>query len=223
MSKTRKFLLFMASVFLALSAFVRFADAMTCATFTGTDEVDEFGRVAPLQVMLGQPFTVLSDCAVTSIDTRLRVGAGSPSDDVTVFLYSGASNPTTLLEQGTDLDVVGAYATYTSTFTGSTVLTSGHTYWYVLGRSGSTSNTAYYQSNAGTSVMWPNAQRYNGTIWSSPGTYNLWFTINGDAPTPPATSTAATSSLDQSQQNLAWAFLLFYITFLGTVWLMRKH
>jgi len=50
-------------------------------------------------------------------------------------------------------------------------------------------------------------------------------TCEGPPPPPimPTDYGGATSSVDQSQQNLYNAFLLFYVSLFGMVWLIRKH
>lgn len=64
-----------------------------------------------------------------------------------------------------------------------------------------------------------------------------WFAGSGASPYPdPITSGCyvppdppdidiggATSTIEQTQQNLSTAFFVFFISFLGVVWLLRKH
>jgi len=46
------------------------------------------------------------------------------------------------------------------------------------------------------------------------------FFTSADPPPPPPP--AATSSIEQSQQNLSTAFYLFFLSFFGTMWLLRR-
>jgi len=45
----------------------------------------------------------------------------------------------------------------------------------------------------------------------------------GGGPPPTPEIGGATSTIDQTQQNLSTAFYLFFIVFFGVVWLLRKH
>jgi len=68
----------------------------------------------------------------------------------------------------------------------------------------------------------PTPKSYSACIAANSGAHNAEadFTIGS---TPPATTTLATSTPDQAEQNLYNACVLFFIAFFGTVWLMRKH
>jgi len=47
--------------------------------------------------------------------------------------------------------------------------------------------------------------------------------LQGSTSSPPIVGGGATSTVEQAQTNLYYAFVLFYISMFGMIWLMRKH
>jgi len=80
------------------------------------------------------------DCNLDSIDLDFRIDAGAPTDDISVELWSVVGGvPTALLESGTDLDptgFTGSFTTQTSTFSGTTFMSSTDQYAIVVHRDG---------------------------------------------------------------------------------------
>jgi len=141
--------------FLLVSAFIGFGvlvffgittivKADTCASFTETANDDfGFGRIDGTIEQVAQPFTVASDCeAVTEISVVMYT-TGSPSDDVTIGIWSDTTgSPGSLIEQCANLNVVGGTPTeYFSTCGGTTNLTAGTTYLIFADRTGADWNT----------------------------------------------------------------------------------
>jgi hypothetical protein len=163
---------------------VFFAQAVfagTCAIYTTKTGDLGFGFVS--QEQAGQPFTVSSSCTVGAVGV-LMSKTGSPSDHVTVSLYSdSASAPSTLLETGTSITPTGSFLWATSTFAGTTVLAPATTYWVVLARSGAYDGSNYWNVARGNSSAPYADEKYGlvGGTWIPNVGYNLDFEVDSVA------------------------------------------
>jgi len=104
-----------------------------------------------------QLFTVSSDCYIDSATISIHYSAGSPLDGVLVDLWEVSGGvPDTHLETGSTIDTTSLSSSYsdeTSTFAGTTLLQTGHTYAIAVsrgGHAGSFDNSNYIGWEAGT-------------------------------------------------------------------------
>lgn len=127
----------------------------------GTDSAgvsNTFGTTANQKQ--ASPFSVGDTAKLDLINLQqYGIGGGSPADNVVLQVCDDAGgSPGTVLDTVTQ--AVGAGPDFT--FTGGVTLTGGTTYWLVIGRSGSLSNSNYYQVGVDQSG---NGLTYNGTSW----------------------------------------------------------
>jgi len=204
------------------SLFLPFSFADVCASYQSFDGSEDWGAVAPNAEELYQRFTVASDCVVSDVAIYAEY-EGSEVDDATVEIWTDSSGvPASLVEAGSDISPTVAKSWATSTFSGATTLLTGTTYGIRLSRTGATSNTNYYVNGFGTTAPpYADAKRWNGTSWVTRTGANYEFVVSGGAPVPDTSS--ATSSIEQSQQNLAFAYLFFLLSMVIMIWLIRKH
>jgi len=198
-----------------------------CLVHNGGTFADQtsWGLVGP--TINGVHFTVPDDC-VLSTASFLLAKNGTPADNAVIELYDDSSGvPGSLLATGST--VSGASISGTSyanaswaTSTFSYTLTAGTNYWLRFTRSGAADNSNYYITPYRIAAA--NVKHYNGTVWGSyeGDTTLTLYGASSTSPTPPDLG-GATSTVDQSQQNLANAVYIYLACFALMVWLMRKH
>jgi len=183
---------------------------------------------------IAQSFTVENgnDCTVTSAKTGPADTQGSDADDAVLEIWTdSAGEPGTLLEQGDTMPSIdGGASTETSTFDGTLVLDSGVTYWLVWSRTGSPDNGAYFRNAYGTGsgYFWN-----GGAGWFEESGESLIFSIEGALasstdpdpdPDPDPTATTTTSGvINNPNQDIFNAIMVFLISYLGVVWLFRRR
>lgn len=218
------------------------AQASTIAQNTATlDNTETFGytdNVGP-PVKVAQPFTASVTANATSLDFWAEVGSGSPTDDVVISLYSDSGgSPNTLLETSSQATVRGGTPQlYTVTFTGSTQLTSGTTYWLVASRTGSLSSSDYYYMDDSSSAPpYGGVKKWEASSWSAYVTNNWKFTLTGSAGgsshknpfdeifgVASSTASSTISIVDNPTQDVMNGFILFFMSFGGVVWFFKKR
>jgi len=126
------------------------------------------------------------------------------------------------------LDATNYYVSWNGTGTGNCTFnlwspTSGAITSY-NGGCGGTHTDEVIKPGTGNSNA--NGLNFTSTFTGTIDSLCVTDTIGGcSAPPPPAdaTSTAATSTIEQSQTNLAYAWFIFFFSFFGMIWLLRKH
>jgi len=173
-----------------------------------------------------QPFSVSSSCSVGIVSATVK-SVGSPSTPLEYDIYSGASTPTTLLGTSSPSAVPSAYGLVDANFAGSVSLSSGVQYWLVLTTSGSDASNYYAVQLQNPAIVFGNNKyRYSGSWLNEVGYSFQEFYINaaaGMGSGASSTIASATSTIEQTQSNLFNAFFIFFASFYGMVWLMRKH
>jgi len=202
------------------------AKASTCVIFneTATDNVG-FGRVDNTIEQMAQPFSVTSDCTgVTEISVTMQAN-GSPTDDVTIGLWSdSAGSPGSLIEQCSNIDVTGSSAEYISTCAGTTDLQTGNTYWVYADRTGANNNSNYYRwDNSNTNVIFDDP-KYFSTVWNLAASgYNQLFSVIGvDVPVDGSTTTQVLV-ISNPAQDLWNGLILLLLVMFFTVWFFKRH
>jgi len=213
---------------LLLFVFPSFSYAEVCAINSASrNGTIQWGKSTTYQ-KLAQPFTVTSACTLTAVGVLVQKD-GSPVDAGVVSIYTDSTgSPGTLVETGTNITPAASYAVATSTFGGTHVLAVSTTYWVVNTRTGSLSDTNNYdQGVSNTSPPFGDIKKYDGATWSTEAAgYNFDFEVDGtfSGGGGGVDYSMATSSIDTAQQNLAWAFLVFFISMFGVVYLLsNKH
>jgi len=173
---------------------------------------------------IAQCFTVAASCTVGSVAMSAEKVA-TPVDSPTFSLYSSSGgNPLTLLETGSTPTLTSSYTWATSTFAGTTTLSPGTTYCVVLDRTGSLSDTNYYQNQANNNAASSDAKKWNGSSWGTASSgYGLLYRVYSVDAVPAVTYYASTSTVDQVQTNLFYGVVVFFASFFGMIWLLRKH
>lgn len=176
-----------------LAAFVRFADALA-VNYDCTNFPDSFGSATCTGATVSFPNT-------TNSGVRNTTGINL-SNGVTYYVTfdtSGESGTGRMRIEGETND--GAF----TNFTGSVVDA-------VLA-------PAALPNSVFSNLRIENNSSFTGDIFNicvadAPGECNV---------VPPIPTGGATSTPDQTQQNLSTAFLLFFVSMFGTIWLIRKH
>jgi len=176
---------------------------------------------------MAQPFTVSSNCYVTAVAVNARQ-VNSPVDSPVVAIYDDSGGaPNAVLETGSSLSVGGSFAWATSTFSGTTLLSAGNTYYIVWDRTGSYDNTNRYTNEANNNaVPYGAIQSSNLSTWTSyagGSGYNNLFLVIDDIP-PSSGSSTATSTVMTTTDVLASAFLLaaFFTVFWSVFYVVIK-
>jgi len=207
---------------------VSFAEQINLGT-QGTDANQlGFGRSAEYE-RIAQPFTP-SVSAADIAPAFYLVRAAAITDNI-VMTIRDARDGTVLATQtyaGASVNNVGgsecnSAATLAKFATSTIALTGGVQYWVQLDRSGGQDaypNVYFECGNNGAST----AQVYNGTTW---GTTSERFSgtiyLTAAAPAPSTSDGSATSTIEQAQQNLSTAFYLYFLGFLGMIWVLRRR
>lgn len=170
----------------------------------------------------GTVFTPSQTCTLDSVDLSMRIGAGTPTDMMSVELWDTSGGvPFTLLETGSDIDpasLTGSYSTVTSTFAGTTVIDSGSQYAIVVHRDGfvgsyDNSNYVVADSLSGSGVMY--GSRDSGVTWTvdldqSSGGY-VMTVVGTPASSSPPVVVNATSTPEQLMAMTLLMFTSFFV------------
>jgi len=218
------------AMFLLLSPSLTFASVCASQNVTANDNLD-FNPTS--REYIGFQFTPSSACSLGNIIIDNLYQASTPAGSLNVVVYSdGGGEPNLASTIATGTPVTPAATGYggsdTSTFTGE-ALSASQPYWVVL------SNTS--PADAGSSVYRFGVESADVgiTTWESNagGSTGTWgdthespgFEVDSYVAPPPASTTSelSTSTPDQSEENLFNGFILFFVAFFGTAWLLRKH
>jgi len=176
----------------------------------------------------GQPFTVASSCSPTDIGVVVRT-VGSPGSHLEYAIYDDSGgHPGAQLGVTTAVSgITGTFGWATSTMSSVITLNTATTYWLVLQRDDALNGSNYWEFylSSNTPTYGGYWQYYSGG-WNAAGSHEMWFQIYGTAGGGGGGSTdngtTTVSSTDQSEQNLFNAFIIFFLSFFGVVWLFRK-
>lgn len=177
-----------------------FAASHICAIFpTVVNDNDSYGKVSgTANNLIGQNFTVASDCYVTAVGVNSKA-SGSPSNS-TVFIYSdSAGQPSSSLEQGTGISSFNTttFTWATSTFAGTTHLSAGTTYYVVEGQV-TPNNTNFFFAGL-HSPQDATLGRYRTNVsgtWATAGfSDTMLFEVDGNASAPGGAVPVATGKL----------------------------
>ena len=149
----------------------------------------EMGHSSNTHLRLGQTFTPTRDSVVTSIVVKMgRVN--NPSDNIVAKLYTVEGGvPKTLISAATNYiggsSVIetsqSAITSYTNCvfYFNSVNLSANTTYAFVIERTGPINVTNYYYVlTGGDTYPGGSLVHYNGTVWESTPSSELWFEIN---------------------------------------------
>lgn len=193
-----------------------FADTCYIDSVASYNGANSFGSVDGPSKMAIQ-FVPVSDCSMTAAAADIS-SIGSPSDNVTVHLYSDSGGvPGSLLATGSTIpgNTLATYPSYTRASSDMSYdLVGGTTYWIYFFRDGSTSDTDYYlvmYDTGGTG----NTKRFSGAGWSSfLGESSLEIT----SPPEPTATTTLTLFLDSYGDTLVWIVAaLGFVSFAGII------
>lgn len=215
-------------IFLTYTFLPMLSFADVCASQLTSDNQMRFGYNGTTDKLGAERFIAASDCHVVEISVDL-LASGSPSDDVTLKLYSeSADRPATLLATGTNLDVTGGTATYTSDIEYD--LTNGTEYFIVLGRTGADDTTNYYHwrgkdSNVGGIFIHGNLPS-SWEVWDVTGGSGVYTVTSGEPSEEEATTTSATTTsitVSQDNQDLFNGFLLFFLGMWIIIYIFKRR
>jgi len=201
---------------------------VTCDTY------NTFANVSNRDVV-AQPFVPSEDSQSVAFTGRI-VQIGTPVDSVQLSVEadsSGHPSGTPLGSISDSTHFAGAagtapcdgssysYAPITGLF-----LTSGTTYWVVFGRTGVLNDTNAYRLGENTSFG--GLLQLSSGSWSALGSSGAYGSLaltagSGGGGTSTSTGAYATSTIEQAQTNLMNGFFVYFISFFGMVWLLRKR
>jgi len=220
----KKLLLF--GVFMFFLPVVSFAETVNFAT--SYDNAHTTGNTTVQQYAIQFTTTAAATDAVVSGHIYKL---GSPSDNFVMKIVADNSAAPTGATIGTATQAFSGISgtssadcptATTMTFSGMTM--PAGTYWLVYTRSGAVSDTDRYARCDLDAYTTYTDDTYNGSSWSAvSGVGNVYASIVLSSAAAPAVPIGgATSTIEQSQQNLSYALLLFFFVFFGVVWLLGK-
>lgn len=173
-----------------------------------------------------QSFTTTQSGTITSISNLLISAVSSPADDVTISIQadSGGSPSGTALYTSNTIDPQGQNCTteYTATFGTPPVLSASTMYWVVAQRTGALTTADRYGLCDASGYSGGNKKMLvNGGGWDNFTSDDSKMVINIETAAASATS-SATSSIEQTQENVGFGFLLFSVG-IGTMWLLFRR
>jgi len=217
-----------------LTVVVVFMPVFVYADYTidlGEVNGDAGGWGATFRPEAAQTFTTVGAGDLVSFGVSFYTSNGASDDPVFRIRTASGDEPT-----GSDLAVktytgsVGTAACAITTITLDTPLpvSAATEYAIIFDRSGADSDTEFYSTCQDTDNV------YAGGLWTE---YDgaTWTPRNGGAndalrdifiSTEPATTTptgGATSTVEQTQQNLFYGYALFLLSMVIMMWIIRKH
>jgi len=215
----------------ALNPSVSFADSTVQTTLDET-ELSGFGLNGGNPNLLAQSFTATETGTVEVIDVWLASVNGSATDAARISIQGdNAGEPDgaelafgtvdyTLLPSGPPGDLVSISLDV------PVAITNGETYWVIFGRTGAYAGYPNGYENFGES---PNdyglgAQSTDdGATWSSwnATAYVTIYQLSAAGTTTP--SDIPQLQINQAQSNLTAAFMVFFLSMFGTIWLLRRR
>jgi len=143
----------------------------------------EFGRVSTNLVKIAFKVIPTQATTVSAVVVRLRT-QGTPTDNVymTIEGDSGGSPDGTPITNGTSADlaagdIAAAFGAETLSFAGNPVLAAGTTYWFVLQRDSTLSDTNYYEADSKANGSYGNFDTKTYTTSWGDTTSQLYFDI----------------------------------------------
>jgi len=220
--------------FFVFSPFFVFADQIIDLNPTNSpafpSEVGQIGRAGGVRER-AIPFTTTE--TNNNAEIVLCVWkTGTPTDDLKISIQEdsggfpdGVDISYLLLDGGVMSASSCSVPVSLGSITGLSLL-SGTDYWLVADRTGADSDTdSYNWFQYYTDTNYESAHN-EGSGWSVYGvgdTYNPYGSIILTTETPPQPQASSTSSIDQTQTNLFYGFLVFFLTFWFVVWSFKKR
>jgi len=212
-------------MFFWLMPFAAFADCDVVTT-TASTPIASWGHTSSQR--LGQSFVAGCSGTVDAVTFTASQVHGTPENASIGIWSDSSSNPGSDLGSDGTISVSGVNS-YIATPSAS--VTSGSTYWVVFDSPGGYSGSNYFTSYGSGSGYGGNlSSGFNGSVWDT--TYNGAIEVavdvhisaggGGGGTTTPEAVAAATSTVDQAEQNLYNGFAVFFISFFGMVYLMRR-
>jgi len=200
--------------------------ADVCATQGSSNDSMRFGYNNTSEYYGAAKFVPSMDCTVDSLEASIEA-ITVPIGTLTLSIYNNsASAPGTELEQCGAIVPTGSFSLLTSTCSGTTAVTNGVTYWIVAKSTATPDATNYYRWEAQDSNLGLGLKRgpTSWTDWDNAGAGGV-YTVNGTSGGGGGGSTngEATSSVEQTETNLWYAYWTFFATLWFVVWMFRKR
>jgi len=166
---------------------------------------------------VGVAFIADANGTISSVSVTINK-SGSPTSTLSIGIQADSSgHPSgSYLGSGTKIasDITTSFVNYIITLDTPVAVTSGVTYW-VVASCDSLSSSNYYQWEG--SVVNGNLTKHLDTAtWNNFNGFYAYSTIlntfgGGGGGGTTFDTTTATSTTDQTQQNIAWAFIIFFV------------
>lgn len=200
---------------------IAFADVCAINPFPGSNYGgDAIGQGT--NVMVAYPFTLSASCDATALGVGYAY-IGTAVDDLIPQIFTDVAGvPGVSLASGSAVPVVGsAGANLYATSSISISLTAGD-YWVVWTRSGAQDVSNYWIA-IGPNAAGSSQLSADGVTWAA-GNDQYSFELDDGSSTPPfvSTSTDATSTVDQAEQNFANGIYIFIAMLFFTIWIFKK-
>jgi len=209
---------------LALPTYASALDLCQSEALGSTTSVNGWGASSAQNSLLSATIVLSTDCTVAAISAKMRNHSGGSGMDAQLCIRSANDGGGSVLgcTDSGSLSPTGSFTEVVGTVASPFYLVSG-TYYLYLTRTGALSNTDYWDI-AGDGSDTVRAFYVPDGFWSnSPSTGPLGYALYEDNTPPDPNTGAATSSVDQIQENLGTAFYLFMLSMCIMVWMMRKH
>jgi hypothetical protein len=183
--------------------------------------IHNFGSLNTYDPLLATPFVVSANCLVTAVGVHIQTNSGTIATGLIDIYSDSGGSPSTSLESHTLPSFSTSMAWATTTFNGTTNLLVGTTYWIVLSQT-VLSNTLFGRWDLGVAT-YGNIKVNNGSAWATAEADGGLFELDGTVAAAAVPLGEATSTVDQAQKNLSTAFVLFFISFFGMIYLLRRR
>lgn len=209
---------------LALPTYASALDLCQSEQLSSTTSVNGWGATTAQNSLLSTPIVLSGDCTVAAISAKMRNHSGGSGMDAQLCIRSADDGGGSVLgcTDSGSLAPTGSFSEVIGTVASPFYLTAG-TYYLFFTRTGAGSNTDYWDI-AGAAATTIRAYYIPDGFWSnSPSTGQLGYGLYEDNTPPDPNTGAATSSVDQIQENLGTAFFVFLCSMCIMIWMMRKH
>lgn len=173
--------------------------------------------------LLGQSFTATISGTLTSVTYKITSN-GTPTDNLLIYFEADVAGSPSGVPLDTITKVDPADGIYTDVFAGAPSIVSGSSYWIVFTRSGAVDSSNYLVMCRNTSGVYAGGTNKDFSVtWQDQSPTDLSLTLLQDLPPSPALDTSATSTVNQTEQNVFNGFFVFLVTMWFVVWSFKKR
>jgi len=218
------------AVLLALSYGIAYAD-YTITTDAGTTPERGFNNGARLRIAM--PFTTIGTATLASMTASLSWGGNHGSSIITVESDAGGVPANDDLAHMTiadsSLNTDGNCHDVGATLSANPVLSASMQYWVVVSSNNEGDNATLTSVCGMGSLTDQNVKAYDGSWGTTITTIALRDVLNftegggGGGGGTGTTSTSTISYIDNPNENLFNGFVIFFMSWFGVMWILRRR